>query len=475
MDFIFLLEIPLFILLLGFSGFFSSSETAFFSLDSVHLEQMRKDKNPKIGLIERLLAEPRRLVVTILIGNEFVNVTASVISASMIIQLFGPENKIYNLFFMVPVLLVVGEITPKTLAIRNRVAFASFESGPIEAFSRMISPLRWLIRHISDFFITMIIGKERSRGNLVTEDMVRALAQDAVGKGALDQQEAGFIERIFEFGNKKLEDMLTPRSDITFISIDTPIVNIVNTQRQTRQSRFPVYSDHRDDIIGILHARDLLNIDLGDFKKGHKHKALLKILRKPYFVPESKSAIELFGNFRKHKRSFALTVDEYGGVTGLVTMEDLLECIFGDIPSPSDRPEQVQVRGIGNNCYLLHGTLSLDEFNDYFKSDLNEGKMETIAGFVLHTFGELPHKDEMIDIEGFRFTVLKVVRNRIEELQVEKLDSSFVNEKVTALENNLTEQMDVQADNQIEKESIPDVQQDNITPDQADTSVRENN
>jgi len=467
-DFIFLLEITLFILLLGFSGFFSSSETALFSLDSVYLEQMKKAKNPKAGLIEKLLSQPRRLIVTILIGNEFVNVTASVISTSMIIQLFGAENKFYNLFIMVPILLIVGEITPKTLAIRNRVAFASFESRPIEIFSRLITPLRWVIRHISDFFITMLIGKERSRGNLVTEDMVRTLAKDAVGKGALDQHEAGFIERIFEFGNKRLEDMLTPRSDITFIPFNTPILSIVETQQQTRQSRFPVYNEHRDDIIGILHARDLLGINLGAFDE--EHEALLKILRKPYFVPESKSAIELFGNFRKYKRSFALTVDEYGGVTGLVTMEDLLECIFGEIPSPSDRPEQIQVHEIDNNCYLLHGTLSLEEFNYYFKTTLSESHMETVAGLVLHAFGELPYKGEKIDIEGFQFTVLKVARNRIEELQVEKLSSSFAKDNSAMTEEIVIGQTDVP----IDKESESKDQQSDIIPGDSETSVKEN-
>lgn len=466
MDFILLLEIALFILLLGLSAFFSSSETSLFSLDSVHLEQMKKDKDPNFGLIEKLLSEPRRLIVTILIGNEFVNVTASVISASMIIQLFGAENKLYNLFFMVPILLIVGEITPKTLAIRNRVAFASFESRPIEIFSRLITPLRWLVRHVSDFFITMLIGKERSRGNIVTEDMVRTLAQDAVGQGALDQHEAGFIERIFEFGHQKLEDMLTPRSDITFIPFDTPILKIVETQRQTRQSRFPVYSEHRDDIIGILHARDLLDIDLGDFDK--EHEALLKILRKPYFVPETKSAIELFGNFRKHKRSFALTIDEYGGVTGLVTMEDLLECIFGDIPSPSDKPEQIQLREIDNNCYVLHGTLSLDEFNDYFNSTLNEHNMETVAGFVLHCLGELPRAGEMIDAEGFRFTILKVVRNRIEELQVEPLNILSAEERSIRIEESISIE-------EISLQQSDEKTQNKPVPDDSENSIRENN
>ena len=194
----------------------------------------------------------------------------------------------------------------------------------------------------------------------------------------------------------------------------------------------------------------------------------MKILRKPYFVPESKFAIELFGDFRTHKRSFALTVDEYGGVTGLVTMEDLLECIFGDIPSPSDRPEEVQVREIDNNCFLLHGTLLLDEFNDYFNSALNESNMETVAGFVLHALGELPDKGEMIDIEGFRFTVLNVVRNRIEELQVEKLNTSFAQEKIVVTDESLVGQ----TDEPIDKEPAPDARQDPLTPDDSEQSVK---
>ena len=189
MDLAFWLELALFICLMGLSGFFSSSETAMFSLNQRHLEQMRRDKNPRIDLITRMLSEPRRLIVTILIGNEFVNVAASVISAAMVIQVFGAENKLFNLFIMVPILLLVGEITPKTLAIRNNVAFSTFESKPIDIFARMITPLRWAVRNFSDWFTTLIVGKERSRGNIITEDMVRTLAHEAVGEGVLDQMD----------------------------------------------------------------------------------------------------------------------------------------------------------------------------------------------------------------------------------------------------------------------------------------------
>ena len=158
MDYVLWFELALFVILLCFSGFFSSSETALFSLNPVQFEQMRHDENKKLELIQRLLSEPRRLIVTILIGNEFVNVAASVISASIIIQLFGAENKFLNLFVMVPILLLFGEITPKTLALCHNTAFASFQSRPIDLFSKLIFPLRWIVRLIADWITTLIVG-----------------------------------------------------------------------------------------------------------------------------------------------------------------------------------------------------------------------------------------------------------------------------------------------------------------------------
>ncbi|MES9897579.1 MAG: hemolysin family protein [Sedimenticola sp.] len=419
MDLAFWLELALFIILLLFSGFFSSSETAMFSLNNIHLEQMRRDGNPKIGLIERMLSEPRRLIVTILIGNEFVNVAASVLSAAMIIDLMGADNKLVNIFVMVPILLVFGEITPKTLAIKNNIAFATAESRPIDLFARLITPIRWIVRMVSEFFITMIVGKERSQGNIITEDMVRTLVQDAVGKGALDQAEAKFIHQIFELGGKKLEDLITPRADITFIPADDPLPRILEILRETRQSKIPVYGETRDDIVGILHARDLLEVDLEKLDKDRSK--FLKLLRQPYFVPESKPAMELFNHFKERKRSFALTVDEYGGVTGLITMEDLLECIFGDIPSPSDITEQFEVEQLDDTRYRIEGSMPLDDFDSRFGTLFNKREVETIGGLVLNEFGELPTEGEIIVIDELKFTISKVAQNRIVDLLLEQI------------------------------------------------------
>jgi putative hemolysin len=439
------IELVLFAVLMLLSGFFSSSETSLFSLNSLQLEQMRRDDNSRIALIERMLSEPRRLIVTILIGNEFVNVAASVISAAIVIQLLGAENKLINLFIMVPILLLVGEITPKTLAIRNNVAFATFESKPIDMFARLITPLRWAVRLVAEWFTTLIVGQELSRGSIVTRDMVRTLAQEAVGDGVLDQDEARYIEQIFDFGNRTVEDLMTPRSNVDFLSAELPIGEIVKELKRTRHTKVPVYLEHRDSVQGMLHARDLLAADLYTLEQHPE--ALTDILREPYFVPETKSASELFHTFRKRRLSVALAVDEYGGITGLISMEDLLECIFGDIPSPSDGVDEADVAQADDGTHRVDGSLSIEQFDAQFDADLAGGEYETLAGFILHEHGELPEEGTVVEVDRFSFTVEKVKRNRIKTLLVR------VNDPVV-------EQHEEQVSEQVPAAETPDAEQD---------------
>lgn len=425
MDIAFIIELIIFIVLLGFSGFFSSTETSLFSLNKVQIEKMRTDGNRRVDLIERILSEPRRLIVTILIGNEFVNVTASVISASMIIHLFGAENKFINLFVMVPILLVFGEITPKVLAIRNNVAFATFESPLIDQFARLITPLRWAIRTVSEFFTTLIIGKERSKGNIVTEDMVRTLARVAVGEGTLDHTEAQYIDQIFDFGSQRVDDLMTARADVTFVPVEATGPEILATFRNSRQSRMPVFNDNRDNIVGILHARDLLAVDFNNLGQNwHSREGLL---RPPYFVPASKPASDLFDTFRQRKKSFALVVDEYGGVTGVITMGDLLGAIFGDIPTPSDEADDDWFHELADNRFALPGAMPLDDFNSRFKTKLEVDDVRTLGGLVLHHIGELPAENASVEIWPYRFTVQRIEANRITEVLVEMLPGATPN------------------------------------------------
>ncbi len=420
MDITLIVELVLFVILMLFSGFFSSAETSLFSLNNLQLEQMRRDDNPRISLIERMLSEPRRLIVTILIGNEFVNVAASVISAAIVIQLFGADNKLVNLFIMVPILLLFGEITPKTLAIRNNVSFATFQCKPIDLFARMIAPLRWIIRLIAEWFTTLIVGKELDRSSIVTRDMVRTLANEAVGDGVLDKAEAKYIEQIFDFGNSTVEDLMTPRSNVYFLSDDMAISEMVEEIKRTRHTKFPVYKESRDAIQGLLLARDLLAADMQMLEQNPAQ--LSELLREPYFVPETKPASDLFDTFRHRHLSVALAVDEYGGVTGLISMEDLLEVIFGDIPSASDTIPLTEVAVSHDGTRWIDGAIPIEQFNQEFNAYIEEGEFETVGGRILHELGEIPNEGTTIILSGFSFTVTAVESNRLKTLEVKKIE-----------------------------------------------------
>ncbi|MEN8130451.1 MAG: hemolysin family protein [Pseudomonadota bacterium] len=417
MDLVLWLELITFAVLMLLSGFFSSSETAFFSLSTLQLEQMRRDENPRLDLIKRMLSEPRRLIVTILIGNEFVNVAASVISAAIVIDLLGAENKYINLFIMIPILLLVGEITPKTLALRHSVSFSSFQSRWITLFAKLIYPLRWAVRLIADWITTILIGKQRTRGNIVTQDMMRTLAHEAKEEGVLDRNEAHFIDQIFDFGHKTVADIMTPRSAILYLAADLPLSDIISELTRIRHTRVPVYQDNRDNVIGILYARDLLRLDLKSVST--KDLTVHEFLRNSFFVPEVKPAVELFETFRERNLSFALTIDEFGGVTGLVTVEDILEHIFGDIRTLSGAAKMQGIEKMDNGRFAIDGEMSIAVFNQELGTSITDTHAQTIAGLVLNTYGELPPKDALVEVDGLRFIVANVDQNRITELLFE--------------------------------------------------------
>ena len=214
---------------------------------------------------------------------------------------------------------------------------------------------------------------------------------------------------------------MTPRSNIFFLTAETPLPEIVQELRRTRHTKVPIYSEHRDNILGILYARDLLGLDPAELSRPNER--VVKLLREPYFVPESKLAADLFHIFRKRKLSLALTVDEYGGVTGLVSMEDLLECIFGDLPSASDIVIEEEYRKLEDGSARIDGGMSIEQFNREFNRNLPEEGSETVGGVVLDRFGELPSIGSTIVVAGVEFVVETIENNRIQELVARQMES----------------------------------------------------
>jgi CBS domain containing-hemolysin-like protein len=340
-----------------------------------------------------------------------------VLSAALVIEVLGAHLSWVNLFIMVPVLLLVGEITPKTLAIRSNVAFAKFQCRPIAVFATLIAPIRWLVRLLADWVTTRIVGPERSRGNIITEDLVRTLAHEAVGKGALDHMEAQFIDHIFEFGNKSVEEIMTPRSDVFFLPVTSNIADTVKELRRTWQTRIPVYEGHRDRVLGILHARDLVGVNVLPPGGGE---GLRPFLRETYFVPETKPAVDLFQAFRTRRLSVAVVVDEFGGVTGLVTMSDVLQCIFGEATGGSSAQARGSIEDLGDGVSSVDGAIRVADFNRISGADLQTEHAETLGGLLLHLHGELPRPGSCVQVDDLAFEVTEVLENRIRRIQFER-------------------------------------------------------
>lgn len=416
MDFIIIIELIVFALLMGLSGFFSGSETALFSLNRIQLEQMEMENNPKIGAVQRLLSEPRRLIVTILIGNEFVNVAASVLSASMVIRFMGGEDKWWvNIVIMLPILLLVGEITPKTIAIKNNILFSSFVCHPLNLFARMITPLRIVIRYVSDYFTTLVVGKERGKGNIITGDMVRTLAHHATAEGAMELSEGRYIRKIFDFGNLTVREIMTPRSNIRCFCIDTKLSKIMASLKDKPRTRIPIYRGRLDTVIGILHVRDLLNptVQVGSMNS----EQFISLLRSPVFVPDSKPVADLFHLFRDRSISFAMALDEYGGVTGLVTMDDMLGAIFGSLEPMPEISGDAIIRENGKKLCKVNGDIPVARFNVKMGVKFPLDVAETMSGLLLHHFGELPKVGKKITMGDWSFTVTEIHENRIMEFE----------------------------------------------------------
>ncbi|MBF0359311.1 MAG: HlyC/CorC family transporter [Magnetococcales bacterium] len=419
MDPVIILELVLFVGLLALSGFFSGSETALFSLNQTQLEEMEHDKNPHSSLVKSLLKEPRRLIVTILIGNELVNVSASVISATLILQLMDGEEKWWvNIFIMLPILLLFGEITPKTLAIKHNVRFATAVAPLLEKFADIITPLRFAVRYIADALTTLIIGKERSKGSLVTEDMVRTLAVQAANEGELEKTERQFIDNIFDFGNKTVFDLMTPRSNMLAVSIDTSGLDIIKMLKSTSLTRIPVYHQNKDAIVGILHVRDLMDpkINLAELKSD----GLRAMLRKPMFVPKTRSVTDLFFHFRKKRLSIAMVLDEFGGIIGLVTMDDLLGTIFGSLQHVPEISRETTIDANGASVVRVDGDMNVSRFNKSMKTTLPKNIATTVGGWLLHKVGELPEEGHSVVVDGLQLTITKVAANRITEIECRK-------------------------------------------------------
>ena len=398
--------------LLCFSFFFSCTETTLFSLSPF---QVKKLSRGRLGsLISWLLANPRWLLTSILIGNMFVNILSSMLGESLLRTAFGNEGTVAAIFVMTFAILVMGEVTPKTIAIQCNTRFAPIVAPIIKLIGRLLYPIRCVVIFVSDRIIGLFSGHAPPADHTVTEDEIKTAIRIGSHEGVVDTREKAMIQGVFDFATRRVTTLMRPRKEITAFEVGRPLSEIEEEIRRNGYSRIPVYEKNLDNIIGILYAKDLLG------PRGRAPGAELRgLLRPAYFVPETKNASSLLREFRRRKIHLAVVVDEYGGVAGIVTLEDLIEQIIGEIRDKGE-PTAPLFKQLGKNSFRVKARMELTEFNGLFGTELKDSGNTTIGGFLTARAGRIPPEGARMRHGGILFIVSAAQKNRIREILVSR-------------------------------------------------------
>lgn len=415
----------IFLVLLVLSAFFSGSETAFFSLTQAQLENFKNSSKPREKQIYKLMTFSRQLLITIVVANTMVNITIASLAALLTIKIslaFGFNQKliiILDVLMVTVVILILGEILPKVVAVRNAESFSRKAIYPISFLFYLFYPLSYSLAKFTRFLQFRAGLSEKMI--LMTEEELKTLAEVGEEHGTLQKDEKEMIHSIFEFGHTTVKEVMVPRTDMVCVESSVTLSRLMQLVKKKLHSRIPVYKEKIDNIIGILYVKDLL-----PYLNKSKREAidLQKLVRPAFFVPEQKKIDELLREFQEEHIHMALVVDEYGGISGLITLEDIIEEIVGEIQDEYDR-ELPPFKKIDANTYIIDGRMTLEEIEQSLNISLPavEG-VETISGFILNLLGSLPQEKEIVRFQDYRFTVEKINRNRILKVRLEKLSST---------------------------------------------------
>jgi putative hemolysin len=404
------------VVLLCGSAFFSGSETALFSLSRLDLQQLTRHRHAQAATLHALLDEPRRLIVSILCGNELVNIAAVTNMTGILVTLYGGAKAGWiAVLVMLPLLLLVGEVTPKTIAVSNpRRISADVVARPMSAWVRLVAPLRWIIRVFSDRITTWIVGPQRSRDHLLQLDEFQSLVEDFAEAGRLKPSSRILINNLLAAGTTEIVRILTPRSRTAFLNADLGLPGLIEQFEQLRHWRVPVYREHRDNLVGFLYAEDVLRLHLDGTDLGRS--SLEDVLRPPIVVPLTKKVDEMFDFFRRNDARAAAVLNEFGGVAGFITVNDVLRFIFGPITTRPDGESPVQE--VAPDVFEAPGDTKLGTFNRVTNFGIEDPRMTTIAGVAFRHLDRLPRVGDETLVEGFTITVLEMDAHRISRVRV---------------------------------------------------------
>lgn len=419
--------------LIAINAYYAAAETALITINKNRLKILAQEGDKKSQLILDLLEEPNQFLSTVQVAITLAGFLASAVAATGLAGLLGdllakipiPYSNQLAVFLMTVVLsyfsLVLGELFPKRMAMQHSLKIARFTVKPIVFSSKIAKPFVWFLSSSVNLLLKITRQTAAGEEDGFSEDEVMSMVEVGQESGFIKEDGARMINSIFAFDDKLAYEIMTPRTDVFSIDIDDPLEEYLDELMELRYSRIPVYEDDSDNIIGILNIKDFL---IAARNKGFDKVDIKEILRKPYFIPESKNIDALFTELKKSKQHIAILIDEYGGFSGIVTMEDLVEEIMGDIDDEFDEVmEEIVV--MGDNCYQIDGLISLNDLNEELDLDLESENSETLGGYLLEILGEIPEEDlkeyPEIKVENLCFIIEAVNDRRIEKVRLKIL------------------------------------------------------
>jgi len=394
--------------LLLLSGFFSSAETALFSISRAKARHIAKEKGFTNTLIKKMKDDPHRLLSTILIGNNLVNVGAAALATAIAIDLVANHAVGIATGLMTALILIFGEIIPKSIATRNNVLIARLVIMPLYWLSILFSPIIYLLNFIPR------LARKVQRKSRVTEEELMTFVEVVEEEGGIEEEEKELIHNIFEFDDTSASEIMTPRADMFVINVDDELV--LEEIIRSGFSRIPVIEEDIDHVIGILNIKDLFMHQVTSAKQADAR----SVMSEPYFVPENKKLDHLLQEFKRRKQHIAIVVDEHGGVSGPITLEDALEEIVGEIVDETDKVEPHIVK-LKRNEWRVLGKSEIEDVNDKLAMEIPDTKeYDTFSGYVLDQIGRIPHEKEDILLDNFVVTVNEMDGTRIKEYIVRK-------------------------------------------------------
>ena len=398
-----------FIILIVLSAFFSSLETALF-----HLKSHQKVNKT----VKKLLSNPKKLLASLLTGNTIVNISIGSLAAYYTLNSF-PNSKYSQsslLFFEVVivtvVLLIFGEIIPKTFAIVKSDKLANLLAKILDIVIKLIYPITFIFLQMTKFIIKILPIKKEEIFD--SEEELKMLAEIGEEEGALKQTESDMIQSVFEFKNKLIKEILTPRVDVIALKSTDSLDIAMDMIIEKKYSKIPIYKESIDNIKGVLYAKDIIPYLIGSRPKID----ILKLAREPYFVPETKPIDELLEEFKQKKTNIAVVVDEWGGTSGIITLEDVVEEVMGELSDPFDN-EEYEVIKQKDGSIIVDGSIKIYDLEENLEIDFpDDREYDTLAGLILDLTGDIPKKGEIVTFEKYNFKVIKLDSNRIDKIEI---------------------------------------------------------